>query len=786
MNSVYNFGECTPEKNMNQPHVPEPGKPAVVAERYRSLVENIQDYAILMLDTAGHVISWNLGAETMKGYTPEEIIGSHFSRFYPAEAVARNLPAQELEVAAAVGRFEDEGWRLRKDGTRFWANVVITRMLDQNGKPVGFSKITRDLSERRKQELALRESEERFRLLVTDVRDYAIFMLDPKGIVSTWNAGAEHIKGYSAAEIIGSHFSRFYPPEAIKRQLPEIELRGAMLQGRYEDEGWRLRKDGSRFWANVIITAIRNASGHLIGFSKITRNLTERRRHEEDLRQSEERFRLLVEGVTEYALMMLDKDGFVSSWNAGAERIKGYKSHEILGKHASHFYPSEAVLANAPWEDLNLARTHGRVTNEGWRVRKDGTLFWATSVMTALKDQDGRLYGFAKVTQDLTQRRNAEALADTAQRMHEFIAMLAHELRNPLAPIRNAVELMGRKGLADPTLESMRQTIDRQSVQLTRLLDELLDVNRIARGQFSVERELLDFRDVITRAVESSHPLIDSRGHSIELAVPDGPVPVLGDAVRLTQAVVNLLNNAAKYTPVGGKIGLSVSVRGAELELRVKDNGRGIERDMLEKVFDLFVQIDASSNAALGGLGVGLALVRRVLELHGGSIQARSEGNERGSEFIARMPLSIQQIRIITTAQTQEEAAIHSLRVLVVDDNKDAGDTLDLLLQSMGQQVRTVYDGPSAIATAQTFKPDIVLLDIGMPRMSGYEVARAIQSMPADPRPVLVAVTGWGQESDKARATEAGFRYHFVKPINENVLCEILAQVAAQRPGSFN
>jgi PAS domain S-box-containing protein len=771
---------------MNTPNVPEPDGATVPDERYRRLVESIQDYAILMLDTAGHIISWNPGAERIKGYTRNEIVGSHFSRFYPAEALARNLPAHALEVAAAIGRFEDEGWRLRKDGSRFWANVVITRMVDQNGKLVGFSKITRDLSERRKQELALRESEERFRLLVTGVRDYAIFMLDPKGIVSTWNAGAEHIKGYSAADIIGSHFSRFYPPEAIKRQLPETELRGAMLQGRYEDEGWRLRKDGSRFWANVIITAVRNASGHLIGFSKITRNLTERRQHEEELRQSEERFRLLVEGVTEYAIMMLDKDGFVSSWNAGAERIKGYKSHEILGKHVSHFYPSEAVLANAPWEDLNLARTCGRVTNEGWRARKDGTLFWATSVMTALKDQDGRLYGYAKVTQDLTQRRNAEALADTAQRMHEFIAMLAHELRNPLAPIRNAVALMGRKGLGDPTLESMRQTIDRQSVQLTRLLDELLDVNRIARGQFSIERELLDFREIITRAVESSRPLIDSREHSIELVVPDDSVPVLGDAVRLTQAVVNLLNNAAKYTPAGGAIRVSVTVRGAELELRVKDSGRGIERDMLEKVFDLFVQIDASSNAALGGLGVGLALVRRVIELHGGSIQARSEGKERGSEFVARMPLSIQQIRIITAAERPEEAAIHSLRVLVVDDNKDAGDTLDLLLQSMGQQVRTVYDGPSAIAVAQAFKPDIVLLDIGMPQMSGYEVASAIRAAQGDPGPVLVAITGWGQESDKARAKEAGFQYHFVKPVNENVLREILTQVAAQHLGRFN
>jgi PAS domain S-box-containing protein len=750
-------------------------------ERFRDLISSIQDYAIVMLDPEGGIISWNAGAAALKGYAAEEIIGSHFSRFHPPEAIARDLPAHELAVASKEGRFEDEGWRVRKDGSLFWANVIITRMLGADGNLVGFSIITRDLTERRRQELTLRESEERFRLLISGVKDYAIFMLDPQGVVTTWNAGAEFIKGYSAAEIIGSHFSRFYPPEAIARHLPETELHGATMQGRYEDEGWRIRKDGSRFWANVIITAVRNASGQLVGFSKITRNLTERREYEEELRRSEERFRLLVDGVTEYAIMMLDAEGFVSSWNAGAERIKGYKSVEILGKHVSHFYPSEAIRASAPWEELNVARNTGRVTTEGWRVRKDGTLFWAASVVTALQDAEGRLYGFSKVTQDLTQRRNAEALADTAQRMHEFIAMLAHELRNPLAPIRNAVALMGRKGLGDPALEAMRQTIDRQSVQLTRLLDELLDVNRIARGQFSIKRELTDFRDVVSRAIESSRPLIDSRQHQIDVALPDQPVPVLGDAVRLTQAVVNLLNNAAKYTQTRGSIRLTVTLRATEIELRVKDNGRGIERDMLEKVFDLFVQVDPTSNAALGGLGVGLALVRRVAELHGGSIQARSEGKGRGAQFIMRLPLSIQQIRPISAADKKEEDSIHGLRVLVVDDNQDAADTMGQLLQSMGQEVSTVYEGASAVSIAKTFKPELIFLDIGMPQMSGYEVARALQSEHSGIKPVMVAITGWGQDADKARAEEAGFSYHFVKPMSVETLREILAEVAARR-----
>jgi PAS domain S-box-containing protein len=767
--------------NMNSPKVTQPGDSALPIERYRDLVNGIQDYAVFMLDPTGHILSWNLGAQRIKGYTAAEILGSHFSRFYPQEAISQGHPAHELEVAAASGRFEEEGWRLRQDGSLFWANVVITRMLDANGELLGFSKVTRDLSERRKQDLALRESEERFRLLVSGVKDYAIFMLDPKGIVATWNAGAEYIKGYSAAEIIGSHFSRFYPPDAIQRHLPETELHGAMMQGRFEDEGWRLRKDGSRFWANVIITAVRNASGRLIGFSKITRDLTERRRHEEVLRQSEERFRLLVEGVNDYAIMMLNEEGFVTSWNAGAERIKGYKAHEAIGKHISHFYPAEAIRVNTPWEELTIARSKGRMEAEGWRVRKNGTLFWASTVVTGLRDSDGRACGFAKVTQDLTERRHAETLADTAQRMHEFIAMLAHELRNPLAPIRNAVALMGRKGLQDPTLEAMRQTIDRQSTQLTRLLDELLDVNRIARGQFTIEHDPVDMREVVGRAIESSRPLIDARGHNLTVKLPDQSVTVLGDAVRLTQAIVNILNNAAKYTADGGSIAVTLCVRGTEVQISIRDSGKGIERDMLEKMFDLFVQIEPSAKDALGGLGVGLALVRRVVELHGGSVHARSEGRGRGTELITLLPLSIQELRIVSGPSLRLEPAMQQLRVMVIDDNKDAADTFNLLLQSMGQIVCVVYDGVSALSVTRTFQPDVVLLDIGMPGMNGYEVARAFPANESGTKPILIAITGWGQEADRERAQAAGFQYHFIKPMGEDVLRSVLTQISARR-----
>jgi PAS domain S-box-containing protein len=749
--------------------------------KYRQLVDSVRDYAILMLDPTGHIVSWNSGAQRLNGYSAEEIIGTHFSRFYPPESLARGLPEHELEVASRTGGFEDEGWRVRKDGSRFWANVIISALYDERHRLIGFSKVTRDLSERRHHEEDLRLSEERFRALVSGVKDYAIFVLDPNGMVATWNAGAEHLKGYRADEIIGAHFSRFYLPAAIADGLPERELQVATIEGRFEDEGWRLRKDGSRFWANILITAMRDASGTLIGYSKITRDLTERRAYEQALRESEEHIRQLVEGVTEYALIMLDKGGFVTSWNSGAERIKGYKASEIIGKHFSHFYPSEDIRTHKPWRHMSIAVQTGRVHEEAWRARNDGTLFWASTILTALHDADNRPTGFTLVSQDLTQRRHAESLADTAQRMHEFIAMLAHELRNPLAPIRNAVALMGKKGLGDPILESMRQTIDRQTVHLTRILEELLDVNRISRGEFSIAKESVDLNDVIMRAAETSRPSIDAQGHRLEISIPEEPIFVLGDLVRLTQVVVNLLNNAAKYTPQGGQIWLRLDVRNNDVEIWIKDSGKGIKQDNLERVFDLFVQLEPNSNNTLGGLGVGLALVRRVVELHGGSVQARSDGAGQGSEFVVRLPLPTERLRLTSAAEPPIPATVGRLRVLVVDDNHDAADSLALLLQLMGHDVRTVYDGASALSAVAALTPQVVMLDIGMPFMGGYEVARKLSQTPGAALPVLVAITGWGQQRDRDHAREAGFHHHLVKPVEQDALQRVLAQVLREK-----
>jgi PAS domain S-box-containing protein len=727
------------------------------------------------------VLTWNAGAEAIKGYRPDEIIGSHFSRFYPRDKIETGWPQHELVCAAEAGRFEDEGWRVRKDGSLFWASVVITAIRDGERRLVAFAKITRDLSDRRAHEEELRMSEERFRSLVSDVKDYAIFMVDIDGHITSWNAGAGHMHGYTADEIIGSHISRFYEPDAVKRGWAEHELRMATMEGRFEDEGWRVRKDGARFWASVIITAMRDRKGALVGFSKITRDLTERRRHEQELADSEERFRMLVQGVSDYSIIMLDHGGFISSWNSGAQALTGFTADEMLGKHFSHFYSSECVRENKPWQHLLAANESGRASEEGWRLRKDGTQFWADSVITALVGPDKRHRGYVHVMHDLSDRRHAETLADTTQRMHEFIAMLAHELRNPLAPIRNAAELLSRKDLKEESREAMRQVIERQAGHLAQIVDELLDVNRIVRGKFSIMRSAVDFNDVLGRAIETSRPLIDKQGQHLVFSPRKEPLLLQGDSLRLTQVFVNLLNNAAKFTPAGGTITVGVVRRKTDVEVTVSDTGRGIAAQDLERVFDLFVQANPA-NSEQGGLGVGLALVRRVVELHAGSVRAQSGGTGKGSAFVVRLPLPVEALTLVSGEVRSADGELPRYRIVIADDNRDAADSLHLLLQSFGQDPYTVYDGTTALEAIDRLRPHIVMLDIGMPGMSGYQVVESMRSRYGREMPVLIAITGWGTLKDKSEAFARGFDYHFSKPASAASLQSTLAEIASRIP----
>ncbi|HEY1289560.1 MAG TPA: PAS domain S-box protein [Burkholderiales bacterium] len=614
-----------------------------------------------------------------------------------------------------------------------------------------------------------------FHLVVQQVKDYALFVLDPAGRIMTWNLGAQRIKGYAPEEIVGRHFSTFYTPDAVARGWPAEELRLATREGRFEDEGWRVRKDGSRFWANVVITALRDDDGKLLGFSKITRDLTERKLHEEALRQAEERFRLLVDGVLDYAIFMLDPDGVVTSWNAGAQRIKGYAPEEVIGKHLSCFYPDEDVEAGKPWEALATARREGRAEAEGWRLKKGGERFWARVVVTPLHDASGHLRGFAKVTQDLSDRRHLQSLQDAAREVNEFIATLAHELRNPLAPIRTAVEVMAKVPGSDPAQQAMRETIDRQSAQLARIVDDMLDIARVTRGVLSLEQAPADLAVAVRHAVETSAPAIESGRHRLDVELSPGPLVVHGDMHRLTQILVNLLNNAARYTPQAGRIAVRARREDGWAAIEVSDNGRGIEPLMLERIFHMFVQGRAALDKIGAGLGVGLALARRIAEAHGGTLQAQSEGENKGARFTLRLPLLKAAAQPEDAAVQVADGAVVAKRILVVDDNIDAAVTLALLLKSLGHETCVVHDGLQALRMAAQFRPDVVLLDIGMPGLDGYEVARRLRALKRE-RPLrIVAVTGWGQEADRARSREAGFDVHLVKPVDPTVLTSAIA-----------
>jgi hypothetical protein len=738
------------------------------------LIDSVRDYAIFMLSPEGVIASWNAGAERLKGYTAQEAIGHHFSMFYLRDAVDAGWPLEELRRAREDGRVEDEGWRVRKDGSRFWANVVISPVWGRAAELLGFSKVTRDLTERREHEVRLRESERSLRLLVEGVQDYAIFRLDADGVITSWNRGAERIKGWSAAEAIGRHFSMFYLPDAVASGWPAEELERAAAQGRFEDEGWRVRKDGSLLWANVIITAIRDESGRLIGYSKVTRDLTERRRHEQRLRESEENLRLVVEGVRDHAMFLLGPDGAVASWNVGAQRVLGWTDDTVLGRPMETFYPAEDRAAGKPRAELESARHTGFLETEGWRERADGTRFWAHCETTALHDAGGTPGGYVQVMRDLSERMRVRELEDEGQRIHEFIAMLSHELRNPLAPIGNAVGLLRRAG-GSPEVGRCADMIGRQVDHLARLVDDLLDVSRVTSGRIHVQAQLLELNTLVKLALDAVHGELDDRSHRLELLLGPEPIFVEGDATRLHQVVTNLLSNAARYTPAGGLVRVSVDAEAPGVAtLVVADNGMGMSEPLIQRAFDPFVQGSRKLDRGNGGLGIGLTLVKKIVELHGGRVVAASPGEGKGTRIAVTLPLALGAPSANAAPAVSPAPHARARSILVVDDNRDAAESLGELLRLAGHAVRIASDGEQALDMARANRPDTVLLDLGLPGMDGFEVARRLHLLPGLQGAHLVAITGYGQASDREATRQAGFAAHLVKPVDFDALEKLL------------
>jgi len=388
----------------------------------------------------------------------------------------------------------------------------------------------------------------------------------------------------------------------------------------------------------------------------------------------------------------------------------------------------------------------------------------------------------AELERDLAERKRLEAaLLDAGRRKDEFLAVLAHELRNPLAPIRTAVDILRLKALDDPEVRECRDVVGRQVEHLTRLVDDLLDVSRITRGKITLDRRAVPVETIVRRAVEIQRPLLDARRQELTLELPEQALVVEGDLTRLSEAVGNLLNNASKYTDEGGRITLAVARAGGEAVLRVRDTGIGIPPEQLPNLFELFSQMQHTPSRAQGGLGIGLALVRRLVEMHGGRVEGHSEGPGKGSEFVIRLPLHAQQHVVVVADATPPLPPVPSRRILVVDDNRDAAEMLARMLRLGGGEVLTAHDGSQAIEAADRFRPEMVLLDIGLPGMNGFEVARHIRARPWGAGVVLVAQTGWGQEDDRRRTREAGFDGHLTKPVDAAQLMRLMVSAQPRR-----
>ncbi|TBY13651.1 hybrid sensor histidine kinase/response regulator [Rhizobium laguerreae] len=631
------------------------------------------------------------------------------------------------------------------------------------------------------------DEEGRFRLLVDAITDYAIYMLSPEGIVTSWNTGAQRFKGYRPSEILGQHFSRFYLEEDRAAGIPERALATAVEHGRFEGEGWRQRKDGSRFWAHVIIDPIRRPSGELIGYAKITRDLTERRAAEKAIRQSEEQFRRLVQGVSDYAIYMLDPEGNVSSWNFGAERIKGYRPQEIIGRHFSTFYTPEDREAGLPETALGIARAEGRFEREGWRVRKDGTRFWASIVIDAIRDEEGDVIGFAKITRDITEKMETQRALEQArdelfqsQKMEaigQLTGGIAHDFNNLLMAVLGSLEILKKRMPQDLSLTSLvdnaMQGAQRGAALTQRMLAfsrrqelhmEPIDVSGLVRGMM----------DMLSRSLG---PLT-----VIEKSFPVRLPTILTDPNQLEMAILNLVVNARDAMPSGGRIVLRASEEslpsgkgplspGRYVRIAVIDEGEGMDARTLEQAITPFF----TTKGVGKGTGLGLSMVQGLASQSGGRLMMKSSLGEGTTAELWFPVASVEQAtEAATDRPQQEENAPRRLRIVAVDDDGLVLMNTTLMLEDLGHTVFEAMAGPEALDILRKQQVDLVICDHAMPRMTGAQLAQAIRSEWPD-IPIILA-TGYAEIPQGADIVDLP---RLGKPFSQAQLAEAISRVAS-------
>ncbi len=786
----------------------------------QNAIFNSANFSSIATDEKGVIQIFNVGAERMLGYAAAEVMNQITPADIsdPQEVIARAAalslelgtaitPGFEALVFKAARGIEDiyELTYIRKDGSRFPAVVSVTALRDELDAIIGYLLIGTDNTARKRAEEALLEAGA-LQNAIFNSANFSSIATDEKGVIQIFNVGAERMLGYAAAEVINQITPADIsdPQEVIARAAAlSLELGTAITPGfealvfkaarGIEDiyELTYIRKDGSRFAAVVSVTALRDERDAIIGYLLIGTDNTARKQVEAermllDQRVRDQQFytRSLIESNID-ALIATDPRGIITDVNKQMEALTGCTRDELIGAPFKGYF-TDPARAEA---GIKLVLSEGKVTDyELTACARDGQETVVSYNATTFHDRDRKLQGVFAAARDVTERsrfemqmrEQAAKLSELHRRKDEFLAMLSHELRGPLASITNAVQLLGlQRGSESLLQQQARGIIERQMGQLQHLVDDLLEVSRITTGRVQLRRETVAISSIVETAVETVRPLIEQRGHELTVSLPPEPILLHADSARLEQVVVNLLANAAKYTEEGGHVWLNVEREGDACVLRVRDTGVGITPELLPCVFDLFTQAERSLDRSQGGLGIGLALVQRLTELHGGKVEASSVLGE-GSEFVVRLPVEpICAPPLPLPVAEIGQPTTRRFRILVVDDHVDTVMSFSILLKASGHDVRSAHDGPTAVQAALAYQPDVMLLDIGLPGLNGYEVAKMIRQQPILQNVVLIALTGYGQDSDRQASLHAGFDHHLVKPARVEQLQKILATVSA-------
>ena len=637
----------------------------------------------------------------------------------------------------------------------------------------------------------MRESEQR-RLLQVTLRSIgdAVITTDTRGTVTYLNAVAETLTGWLQGEAIGQ------PLDAVFRivnedtrapvENPAIRvLREGAVVG-LANHTVLVKRDGSDCPIDDSAAPIWNDEGRISGCVLIFRDVTGRRRQESERAQQLLTARLLASIVetSDDAIISKSLSGVIQSWNAAAARLFGHTADQAIGRHISLVIPPDRL---AEEDQIIAALQAGRRIEhfETERIRADGKRVFVSLTVSPVKDAAGDVVGASKIVRDITERKRAEAereqlvadLNEADRRKNEFLAMLAHELRTPLAPINNAIHALRASSGNREAIEAAHGMLERQAGQMARLVDDLLDMSRITRGRIDLRTEQVELEPIVQQAVEAARSLYSSMNHELTVTIPDHPVYLNADRARLAQVIGNLLNNAAKFTDRGGHVWLTVTEEGRTVVIRVRDNGIGLAADKLPRIFDMFTQVDTALERSRDGLGIGLTLVKTLVEMQNGTVEALSEGPGLGSEFIVRIPIVMPEPTLEPKAGVDGSTRGAGQRILIVDDSEDGAESLSLLLQVSGYETHKAYDGIEAFEAAERLKPDAILLDIGLPRLNGYEACRRIRQQPWGGRMMLVALTGWGMDEDRDRSRDAGFDHHLVKPVDTAALLKLLGML---------